>query len=465
MTINHQQLDPRKRFDLIKDPVHGYIPFTKDKLHGDDETTEADLINSDWIQRLRRIHQLQSAWIVYPSADHNRLSHALGTMHLAGQFARSMYAPFYNTYRSVPGYELEETEYVVETFRIAGLLHDIGHGPFTHLLDNCFLRPKYEMTHETISEKIIKNDLADIISNIKRSPEGTFNKSIDPDIVANIICTKGEENLEFPWRCLHQIIRGAYDADKMDFLLRDSLMCGQQDYNFFDIERLMHTSLIGPNTSFALHKSSLPLFKHFLRHRIYLFENVYYHRTVRAFELSIKDTLFDSMNKFLSGKELDFDIYKYLDEQTFLSKCLDLINSEDSKEKELGQKWKKVLNERPIWKEIMVYPINSTVQPKDATEVERVLKNKGFTNVKVDMPEIKSPGNIFAQLPNDKVVIYDPNTNDIDADSLMKLMDNIPHKISYYRFYISKDTPKEDYEKIKEAIVTVMGISPLESSY
>jgi HD superfamily phosphohydrolase len=74
-------INPRKRFDIVKDPVHGYIRFTRNILHPSiEKSTEADLINSIWLQRLRRIHQLQTAWYVYPAADHSRFSHALGVM-------------------------------------------------------------------------------------------------------------------------------------------------------------------------------------------------------------------------------------------------------------------------------------------------------------------------------------------------------------------------------------------------
>lgn len=72
----------------MKDPIHRYIRFTRNKITSDEKATEADLINSQWLQRLRQIHQLHTAWYVYPAADHTRFSHALGVMELAGRFAR-----------------------------------------------------------------------------------------------------------------------------------------------------------------------------------------------------------------------------------------------------------------------------------------------------------------------------------------------------------------------------------------
>lgn len=213
------KLNPRLRFDFIKDPIHGYIRFTKTKIYEDENATEADLLDSPWLQRLRRIHQLQSAWLVYPGADHSRFIHALGTMHLAGQFARAVYEPFYRRHNGLfeggDGFRLElpQVEHVVETFRIAGLLHDVGHGPFSHLLDQTYLMPQFQITHEDISLQVIENELANMISGLRRSPEGRFDTPVNPEIVCKLIKKGREQELEGIWRPLHQIMRGAYDAD------------------------------------------------------------------------------------------------------------------------------------------------------------------------------------------------------------------------------------------------------------
>lgn len=283
-------LDPRKRFDLVKDPIHGYIRFTRNKIFPEEKATEADLINSKWLQRLRHIHQLQTAWFVYPAADHTRFSHALGVMDLAGKFARIVYEPFYNYHKGkIDGENLPEINYVVETFRIAGLLHDIGHGPFTHLLDGKFLKP---ITHEDIGTYIIKQELKDYIKGIRRSPDGYFEKELNIDIICKLIKKGVERDLDSVWRPLHQIIRGAYDADKMDFLLRDGLLCGESGITIADIHRLMHTTFLSPDTNLLqLHHSSIPLLISLIRFRQHMLEVVYYHRTERAIELMIGETI------------------------------------------------------------------------------------------------------------------------------------------------------------------------------
>jgi uncharacterized protein len=109
----------------IRDPVHGYIKLTE---------VERDLIDSPYVQRLRRVHQLAGSYLVYPGAVHSRFEHVVGTMHLAGQIAESLA----RTSRINPGQ--------VQEARIAALLHDVGHGPFSHTFEEA-LAEKSSTTH------------------------------------------------------------------------------------------------------------------------------------------------------------------------------------------------------------------------------------------------------------------------------------------------------------------------------
>src|SRR5581483_3629387 len=144
---------------LIADPIHEYISFTVPYATPDPtERTEKDLIDSPWVQRLRYIYQLQSARWVYPSAEHSRFVHSLGTMHVAGRFARHLYPFLAETLRQVPS-----ANYVEE------LLHDIGHGPFCHFFDENFLE-EFGLTHERLGQIIIRDHLGPVIKKIRRSP-------------------------------------------------------------------------------------------------------------------------------------------------------------------------------------------------------------------------------------------------------------------------------------------------------
>src|SRR2546430_10857468 len=120
---------------LIADPIHQYISFTVPcSTPAHSERTEKDLIDSPWVQRLRSIYQLQSARWVYPSAEHSRFVHSLGTMHVAGQFARHLHPFLEQAAKGVPS-----SNYVEPLLPVTAPGHDSGHGPFCHFLHTNFL--------------------------------------------------------------------------------------------------------------------------------------------------------------------------------------------------------------------------------------------------------------------------------------------------------------------------------------
>src|SRR5207253_9263258 len=123
----------------ISDPIHGYVELTKrrspDETRAagllDEDVAEDDLLDTAWVQRLRRISQLQSARWVFPSAEHSRFTHGLGVMHEAGLWAQTL-NPSLRGALVAAGEPVPSEGLVVETLRVAGLLHDVGHGPFAH---------------------------------------------------------------------------------------------------------------------------------------------------------------------------------------------------------------------------------------------------------------------------------------------------------------------------------------------
>src|SRR5437762_3759447 len=134
--------------NLISDPIHGYIELTKRLSDAEaraaallpETAAEEDLLDSAWLQRLRRISQLQSARWVFPTAEHSRFTHGLGVMHEAGLWARHLY-PSLVARLAADGSTIVQSEgLVVATLRIACLLHDVVHGPFAHFFDDHVLR-------------------------------------------------------------------------------------------------------------------------------------------------------------------------------------------------------------------------------------------------------------------------------------------------------------------------------------
>src|SRR5215468_5564910 len=198
---------------LIADPIHQYVLYTRPGgIAG--EATEQDLIDTAWVQRLRRVPQLQSARWVFPAAEHSRFQHSLGAMHLAGRLAQQLYPSLRAIFPDGPSAPLLE-----ELLRMAGLLHDVGHGPFGHFFDDNFLID-YDLTHE----------LGDSIRNLRRSPTAAFNadERIDPEWICYLMGKSYTHPLESHPKWLPHLkplLSGVFTADNMDYVLRDSYMC------------------------------------------------------------------------------------------------------------------------------------------------------------------------------------------------------------------------------------------------
>ena len=166
---------------LIADPLYGYLRITLSRAG---EIAEPDVIDNPWVQRLKRIHQLQSSWWVFPTAEHSRFAHSLGTMHLAGKLARQVYPTLAEVEPGTPSLPLVE-----ETLRAAGLLHDLGHGPFSHFCDEEYLLPVFGIDHEQISQHLIVGELGPLLAELRRSPSGPFaaGEAVDPWHVAFLV--------------------------------------------------------------------------------------------------------------------------------------------------------------------------------------------------------------------------------------------------------------------------------------
>jgi HD superfamily phosphohydrolase len=338
---------------LLSDPLHGYIVFSSGRNRS--EPTEQTIIDHPWVQRLRRIHQLQSAWWVYPSAEHTRFQHVLGAMHLASQAIRRLYP----TLVEACSPEIIPSEAYVESLvRLAALLHDVGHGPFGHFFDEHFL-DSFGITHEDLGQQIIVTDLADLIRGIRENPHGRFqtDEVLQPDHVAFLIKrppiaspSRGGQPPVPRWlHLLQSLFSGIYTVDNMDFVLRDSFMSGH-GIRAFDLERLLHYSFFTPQ-GLTLHAKGLDTLVHFIEARGELFRTLYFHRTVRAIDLSLLEIFRPTMNQLLSGNPVsDLDTYRLLTEWSLLVDVERWALEADPERRRLGEAWQAILRRQICWK-------------------------------------------------------------------------------------------------------------------
>ncbi|MFW9931173.1 MAG: HD domain-containing protein [Candidatus Thorarchaeota archaeon] len=236
----------------INDPVHGFIGLTD---------LEAKIINSEPYQRLRRIKQLSGAHYVYPTAEHTRFGHCIGAMYLAGLVGRRLLG------------QIGFGEDVLQEVRLAGLLHDLGHGPFSHVFEEPLIE-RQGKNHEDVTEWIIKESIVgEIIED----------GGIDKNRIADLVRGRRKKEKD---SVVSGIVAGQVDSDKMDYLIRDSFYCGV-NYGLVDIHRLIASIEISKDYEMHFDLAARGALESFLVARYEMFLNVYYHKTVRSVEVML----------------------------------------------------------------------------------------------------------------------------------------------------------------------------------
>ena len=347
---------------LLADPLYGYIEVTK---AGPGEATERALLDNPWLQRLRRVHQLQSAWWIFPTAEHSRFTHLLGAMHLASQFAHSMDASLRRTFDDTPSPALVE-----ETLRLASLLHDVGHGPFGHFFDRQYLRT-YAIDHEDIGRQLITGPLADLIAGMRKSPSGRFadGESVDPRWVAWVMAPMDIPGYEPPaWlRACKPVLCGPATVDNMDYVPRDAYMCGISA-GVVDWQRIVHYSFV-QGDSMVLHANAVPALEMFLTARLYMYTQVYLHRTGRRFDLSMQEIFTDTIHHLLPGNPLDhMDEYLALNDWSVLEMASRWRSATPgTDQRRLGDAWGRIMDRNLPWKLAYETIVNRDTDLSDLT--------------------------------------------------------------------------------------------------
>ena len=425
-----QPEDPFHGISLFSDPVHGYIRFVSAPT-GKSGASEADLIDSPWIQRLRSIFQLQSARLVFPSAEHSRFVHSLGAMHIAGRFALHLYPSFSRSYPGLLSPSLFE-----ELLRVSALLHDIGHGPFCHFFDEHVLKPKFGLSHERLGQILIRGPLREIIESIDRSPSGLFSpgERLSADWVAYLI-GKGSGPNPIPsgmpqLATLKPLFSGLFTVDNLDYVLRDSYMCGVA-IGPVDLERLLYYAHVREGR-LALHRSGLGAFEMFVTTRAFMYRQIYFHRTTRLFDMSLRDLIEETMDSWgLVNPEENLSFYQELTDQSLLESVRRWGSSSDPGKRSLGNRWRRFLSRKKEWR--MVFEkedVQTTVYgpPEQiGLDLEELLGIRGEKSAfRVDVAyRDNRPENPW-NMGDRQIMIYEPLTGRLVQDPLAEMLERLP---------------------------------------
>lgn len=253
------------KFHHIRDPVHKHISIPE-------RGVVSDLIDTLEFQRLRNVRQLGVTCLTYPGGEHSRFFHCLGVSHVAGRM--------YDAITGEQGTSEERTK-----LQIAALLHDIGHSPFSHLLER-FFTPS--VSHEEWGQRIIQDGSTDVGEVIRMSP-------YTPQEIASLIGKDPSKP-----RYLHLMVTSQMDADRFDYLLRDAYHTGVP-YGNFDIERIMHTILADKDDSIRVQEKGMHSVEGYLMSRYHMYNQVYLHKTTLCFEFMLKSILNRAVDLASSG--------------------------------------------------------------------------------------------------------------------------------------------------------------------
>jgi uncharacterized protein len=337
----------------IRDPVHGYIKITEE---------ERAIIDSPFVQRLRRIHQLAGAYMVYPGGVHTRFEHVVGTMHVAGLIAESI----------ADKANLDEEQ--IQELRLAALLHDVGHGPFSHLFEEV-LTEKTHLGHEDISQRIVlESDIGEILEKYGISPKRMSQ-----------LCVGKQKTHAF----MNEVIAGGLSADIMDYLLRDSYFTGVE-YGKVDIHRVIH-SLDVMGDHLVLDQAALYAFEALLIARYEMFKAVYFHRTVRAAELMLAHSMALADEELGLTNISKIDAYLKLTDEVVVYRLTSLPRR--NPKLRLARKLAENYNNRKLVKCVF----EKVMQRKDRV-VEKIFSQKRFRNELI--------GDIAQQAKVDATSIY-----------------------------------------------------------
>ncbi len=410
---------------FIKDPIHGYVRISQ---------TERSVIDTEPVQRLKRIRQLAGSEFVYPAANHTRFEHVIGAMHLAGTLAEALPV-------DLPRHQREQ-------LRLAALLHDIGHGPFSHVFEP--LLAKYlNKSHEDFVPWLVNE--TDIAEKLEAA-------GFDASTLGRLAIGK-LTNRKRPY--LDQIISSSVDVDKMDYVVRDSFHTGA-GYGSFDVHRLLYAMDIIDN-GLSVDGSAVATLESFLLARFESFRTIYFHKASRAVQIMMVRALEAARDEL---RLLDFDgpqDYLKLDDYKVWTELKECKKSRKIMQDLEARRLLKCAYERTLFsREELVSNVISNDQVR--ADVERQIARKAripWEDVIIDVPTLPSvPYKDSAGLHSMDIPVFKHSTSGkkrrIPLSEVSRIVGVLPTFMNLVRVYT-----KESYRsRVETAARQILGEVP-----
>jgi HD superfamily phosphohydrolase len=418
---------PKAYWGEIKDPVHGYVYITE---------SEKAIIDSYPMQRLRRLRQLAGAEYVYPGANHTRFEHCVGVMYLAGKVVENP-----NVSRLVSDEEADMA-------RIAGLLHDVGHGPFSHVFEQLLIR-ELDKTHEDITSWIIeKSELSDKIARMGYAPAEVAKLAVGK------LHKKGRAFLD-------QVISSAVDVDKQDFIVRDTFHTGAE-YGFIDVFRLIH-ALDVLDENLAVELGALSALESFIIARIESFKSIYFHRVGRAAQIMLATAMEKANEELELTKFKTPEEYLTMDDYTVWTALKNCEKSRSIIEDLERRRMLKCAYERTFYeKDTMI----SNIFGREAyrRQVQTEIAHEAGVEVEavvIDVPTVPSvPYHHSALMESMEIPVFSKTQAGVKTlyrlSEISKIFETLKGFINILRVY----TDAANREKVEKATAKILGKIP-----